>query len=112
MTEARYYYDDPLAAAWMVKHFGMKFLIDETESEQAETLFDESDVQWAREALGVHEFSIHPDSLHLLDIQEGDFVVGPNNKGGLEYVAGMKPSARCRIIQRDGKPFHWPKLED
>src|SRR5262245_16897140 len=68
----RYLYSEPLAAAWMAKHFGMKD-VDETGSLKwidgkklalIETL-----------GLGASPYIIHPESLHLLEAQNRDLVV-------------------------------------
>ena len=59
---------------------------------------------------------IHPDSLHLLEPQDGDVIdcrQGANNTGcGFQdYLSGIN-EPRGKIIQRNGKPFHWPEKED
>lgn len=66
----KYFHTDPLVAAWMAKHFGMKFLIRtglkykacpiEVDSTIRGMLHDAIDyIEW--------KYYIHPDSLHLLD---------------------------------------------
>jgi hypothetical protein len=71
---------------------------------------------------------IHPDSLHLLEPQAGDFWQDRDLGGVLELVRdrllvrmpGMQVldakrgdwvSATGRIIQRNGMAFHWPESE-
>lgn len=92
----RYYYTDPLAAAWMAKHFGMKLHSIHTDEQMADydipetdrnfDWFDscivdgfERDVEMVSDAIEYIEKAsdciyIHPDSLHLLEPQEGDAV--------------------------------------
>jgi hypothetical protein len=89
VSEKRFFYRDPLEAAYMAKHFGMKFS------------FDEYRYQWNSEKLEFSatpilkkshsrcgspnkilssmasvsiKFYIHPDSLHLLEPQVRDLV--------------------------------------
>lgn len=91
MTEQkRYYYDDPLAAAWMAKHFGMKFQVFPTPEQIAEYESDQPwdweetycfpDVEMIRDCLKAIEnasniICVHPASLHLLKPQEHDLVM-------------------------------------
>lgn len=101
----RYYYEDPLAATWMAKHFGMKFEgYDEIEIDMGEIL---------SAALKPHDvrinyivpsiFIIRLDSLHLLEPQEGDLVD--------DNTLYTRPIIR-KIIQRTGIAFMWPKIEE
>lgn len=104
----RYFYTDPLAAAWMAENFGMLF-IPSDENEEKVTVF------------GKFVFPcrayIHPDSLHLLEPQTGDAcsypVTDPN------YFFKYEPShpiadsdMDAKIIQRNGLPFMWPEKEE
>lgn len=57
----KYYYTDPLAAAWMGKHFGMRF---DTEIEPYLYLHGEDNVP----------YYIHPDSLQILEPEVGDLI--------------------------------------
>ncbi len=114
----RYYYTDPLAAAWMAKNFGMNFWDADT------------GITVSRYDGGLYDeclFNIHPDSLHLLEPQEDDLGIGVDDGAGRIYVvfnrgrwewvnsttyqSAPKQFKLERIIQRDGKPFHWPKSE-
>ncbi len=71
----RYYYDCPLKAAWMHKHFGMRFDVYEPVFE-----IDGFSFAYIDRADG-YEFSegqfiyIHPESLRLLEPQVGDLVL-------------------------------------
>jgi hypothetical protein len=84
----RYFYTDPLAAAWMAKHFGMKLyriitqdMVDEYGCGKAGEQFDWTDSSVMQDAdtvgdLLFHLYDldygciyVHPDSLHLLQPQ-------------------------------------------
>jgi len=120
----RYYYTDPVAAAWMAKHFGMQFIFGDLKYPELAIL---RRVQ-RREEMTVY---IHPDSEYLLQPQDGDIVIecyGDLTKGyPLQIIGkcvGISEYA-CRfgdetiyekgddfkIIQRNGKPFFWPEVE-
>ena len=125
----RYFYTDPLAAAWMAKHFGMRFTNGEHEVCVTPLVDAEAD--------GIR--FVHPDSLHLLELQGGDLVtnthdprnaehrpcsgkvvafinrrtsayvdVGERHNGKREFC---EDAAALRVVQRVGKPFHWPERE-
>jgi hypothetical protein len=109
----KYFYTDPLAAAWMEKHFDMKF--------KSEMTVDFSGYKYARlwlenEVSGDCRLYIHPDSLHLLEPQVGDFLF----VGGMyirvdnaENIIGIKSMPHSAIIiQRNGIPFMWPQIND
>jgi hypothetical protein len=115
----RYFYTDPLAAAWMAKHFGMKF------NEGLPTVeFSSDPVGRNMTAVLVTvddlfpRFHVHPDSLHLLKPRVGDSTSDgtvDENMGELQvhhiYEYYSEIDGDTRIIQRDGKPFHWPEVE-
>lgn len=93
----KFYYDDPLAAAWMAKHFGMKLLSLHTEQQKIEydipdedTDYDwyhgcvvdgwRKDIEMISDAVEFIEDAsdkiyIHPDSLHLLEPQVSDIII-------------------------------------
>lgn len=79
----RYYYTDPLAAAWMAKHFGMRFLSDrsndnapdDASDHEADTAY-EADCGWGKAK--ERKYYIHPDSLHQLEPQVEDLVLLSN----------------------------------
>lgn len=119
----RYYYEDPLAAAWMAKHFGMQFEgYDEIEIDMGEIL---------SAALKPHDvrinyivpsiFIIRLDSLHLLEPLEGDLCrirLPIKYDGTDQHVTAYsaenklpKSSEFVAIIQRNGIAFMWPKTE-
>ena len=112
-----YYYDDPLAAAWMEKRHGIKIEFERFGSPDSDINTLKSSGLWY----------IRPDSLHLLVPQQDDLI---GYKWGSQYecrstfYAGnwtikMWPQIieedreqEPRIIQRSGIPFMWPKQED
>ncbi len=125
----RFYYDDPLAAAWMWKHFGMEF-------EGADTIIIEID-EILSAALKPYDkridycvpqiMYIHPDSLHLLEPMVGDVVIEERHDGRFSndilednedfpWALTVKKISKMRmkpwIVQRNGLPFHWPLSEE
>lgn len=109
----RYYYTDPLAAAWMAKHFGMRFYEglepfedgEPFEIEQYGILKEAARQAW-NECYSKNPYVyIHPDSLHLLEPNKAtDHIIHDENEQG-EIL-------RSRIIQRNGLAFMWPESED
>jgi hypothetical protein len=106
----RYYYTDPLAAAWMAKHHGMLFedfgdLAHRYAGPCLYSCLDEDHVSFKSK-----RFYIHPDSLHLLEPQVGDFYV--NDFGhGYRLCSEDNLESVERILERDGQPIHWPERE-
>lgn len=123
MSEVRYCYTDPLAAAWMVNHHGV-LVVEENGfiHNESETIFDSHVEDCYR-----GRYYLHPDSLPLLEPKIGDFaVVNEGNHDYLCVIAKFTENGRFRdgltwdeiplaaikrIIQRDGKPFHAPESE-
>lgn len=132
MTTKRYYYTDPLAAAWMAKHHDMRFEVAlNTVNSMLEIM--PASMAFAHPAYlpnpyflfqDVKKIYIHPDSLHLLKPQEGDIGWDELNdlcemwESGWRKVCGMreergyKPIMPIEIILRNGKAFMWPEVED
>lgn len=128
----RYYYTDPLAAAWMAKHFGFTYVAPDGEPAMG------IEGVWLCAELGLTRFYIHPDSVGLLEPREGDVIdmrpdgfchifLPDNDYDGLDTQHGdiaehftsnatMKGDVPMietdwKIIQRNGIPFHWPEVE-
>lgn len=116
----RYFYDDPLAAAWMAKHFGMRFtgIIPPPPVTYS---FKHDDVSPLFQRI-----YIHPDSLALLEPQLHDLVdfgwIHPCGQSFHEISLmhttfdAFCDESTCdydshRIIQRNGLAFMWPKEE-
>ncbi|MBP3958377.1 hypothetical protein J8F10_24270 [Gemmata sp. G18] len=125
----RHFYTDPLAAAWMAKHIGMRFgFFDERSDFREYEVPITGEDDWWRSDRG--RFYVHPDSLHLLEPRIGDLLVETGRlpiarivDSDVDYISfghniamlfatEMLRKGRARIIQRDGKPFFWPELED
>lgn len=117
----KYFYTDPLAAAWMAKHHGMKTkshsVLNGIVDDQISDYLMDADV-----GSDCHYY-IHPDSLHLLEPQVGDVISGIGGSGKLrtrivqEVIEGAEDNASaliakgCTIIQRNGIAFMWPEGE-
>lgn len=124
------FYTDPLAAAWMAKHFGME--LTRTHCHRADGAFGESmrpvplwilarDVE--NQVSEAVRYYLHPDSLPLLEPRAGDLVLACTDSPAvltfvetLSYVVfGDRPPGGDRVVavrevvRRDGKPFHWPQ---
>jgi len=118
----RYYYTDPLAAAWMAKHFEMK-------------LGWYNHGRWCKhssiEDMVCHPLSmyyIHPESMPLLEPKDGDKLYGPcggelfsvesypwpevDQHISIDFAQTLIVESGFRTIQRDGKPFFWPEIEN
>lgn len=102
------YYTDILKSAWMVREFGVKFYTG------AESIAD-------------GKFHIDPQSQYIFEPQVRDVVQWSLYKGKfieevltaeahedlLEALAsGDKSVSDIKIIQRNGKPFFMPEVED
>lgn len=129
----KYFYTDPLAAAWMAKHFGMKIEWSNEDGWQITHLIHQSIM--GNEKVSIVKLYIHPDSLYLLDPQEGD-IVNPSSSWQLAYIGSTilvknmermpnstfmdintindisKKYGDVIIIQRKGIPFMWPESEE
>jgi hypothetical protein len=111
----RYFYDDPLAAAWMAKHFGMLITIENDAFifNDWEDLLDVNVTECYR-----GNYYIHPDSLSGLDPQAGDlYLLDEDDEGAIVITLGAQLIEKWeqrpigKIIQRNGLAFHWPKEE-
>lgn len=122
-----YFYTDPLAAGWMAKHHNIQFeryyfFGIETQLIE-EGWYNKAVVGWMGE--DKPKFYIHPDSLHLLEPEEGDVGISPLNDWEMaclfcdaEWVISTPDNhftvevPNIKIIQREGKPFFWPESEE
>lgn len=131
----RPYYTDPLEVAYMAKHYGMIF------SPKLDTGAIAWDVRYPQRGVYSQEWEplppmwgryyVHPDSECILQPQHGDIMgnVAVHRCFGL-YLGGTgtvnvevpmrhngksnfaMPMEACRIVQRAGKPFIWPEMEE
>lgn len=134
----RFFYTDPLAAAWMATHFGMDIRLEDPEGQgflEATLILGLREWRDAIAACADLKFFIHPDSLHLLEPGAGDLfrfgTHGPIFKcipdlddrgaklGNIPTppqwevsCAREKNGGRIRVLQRNGIPFMWPESED
>lgn len=133
---AKYYYTDPLAAAWMAKHFGMKIYWISNGYEIQDYGWESiipMDYDCVDGRRSEDKYYIHPDSLHLLEPETGDVYevdqseVRYIDRDGVERItkksspyadfmrvpsSGRTNGVFLRIIQRNGIPFHWPKCDE
>lgn len=109
----KYYYTDPLAAAWMAKHFAMKF-------ENNPTAFSYSFMHG--DLAHYHEkYYIHSDSTPIMEPQIGDMVTNIGKQANIVdklgedvvYHANSTFTSKeyAKIIQRNGIAFMWPESE-
>ena len=134
----RYFYVDPLAAAWMAHRHGFHFEHTPFSSYNESGGFCTKITIYHAEP-GQPKFYVHPDSVALLEPQAGDLVFYDNLHGGeawdefkclispaderYPYIdtaetlmlmdSGEHPYRKelRRIIQRNGIPFMWPESE-
>lgn len=110
------YYDDPLAAAWMAREFGIKFYtIVEGES------FDIDFSTWIFMIDSETVLYIHSDSLHIFEPGVGDYYINIGVRKNAGKLSSSKKEAvlssfkyhgkwPIEIIQRDGKHFFMPLI--
>lgn len=117
MNDRRYYYTDALSAAWMAKHFGMRF---DVFLRRAKLRVQKEIANWGDIARHSAEFDFHLHSLsvHLLEPQIGDLVecveLGPNRANVITNPSRLtlvKDYQRVRVVQRGGRSFIWPETE-
>lgn len=133
----RYFYTDSLQAAWMESRFGVKF-----ENAELSIIGNSMAYYFVNPRDGSRfkgRFYIHPDSLKLLEPQEGDigiemvksargeetlecgiFQLNEHYNESSRWLTFQKPnehdhndtlSGKEKVIFRNGKPFFWPEIE-
>lgn len=124
----KYYYDDPLAAAWMYVKFGMEYsmprhpdakLLPYSMMHHIDSRTLSNVVEFENKKT---KFHVHPDSLHLLEAQDDDWVFYQGLPGKIVLYRGKLTVDNCwgqacefndkyfgGIIQRNGIPFMRPK---
>ena len=119
MSGKRYFYTDALEAAWMSKHFGMRFVhLPEGLSEEVEVMG--RTCRYSRIPLQP-EYRIHAESLPLLEPQSGDLfrlyqgfvdyrTIRPEDHD-FNLIKALLEDGRGAIVQRGDKAFHWPQSE-
>lgn len=108
----RYYYDCPIKASYMAQHHGVKIQFVDSNG----VLLD-----YGRRWIHLYandcpdKYYIHPDSLNILDPQDGDEGIDESgnqlycNAGVWETVGGCEVNGECRTDKRNGIAFMWPK---
>lgn len=113
----RLFYSDPLDAAQMMRHFGMRFVSWHSGKEYEPCVIlanAGSPIKSVREG---QRYVIHPESLHLLEPQVGDWAWCVELKRPMECDSSeVAEYVRRRgdawsIFQRNGHAFHWPESE-
>ena len=130
----RYFYTDPLAAAWMAKHYALKF----KNWRWNDLFFQFTPVNGVSKDAATDRLYIHPDSLHLLEPQVNDYIEyyncfmgtiwrveyglclvnetslanGPEEESHYATLERVAPADVDKIIQRNGVPFMWPESEE
>jgi hypothetical protein len=125
----RYFYTDPLAAAWMAKQFGMTFQQRALVPRGPDGSIDGGDFfechaawqDWQIDSPLHSRYFINPDSLHLLEPKIGDLVElhylvsGTFHcvSVGAHMIHSLESDTETvnRIIQRNGVAFMWPESE-
>ena len=116
----KYYYKDPLAAAWMSKHFGVLFIVSAYHPDNTKLIRHFSEI--IEHHLKDEKIYVHQDS-HLTfapkDRDEGIDASGWQvlffdrrwlKAGNGQEILPAK-GAVC-IDKRDGKHFMWPEIEN
>ena len=130
----KHFYKDPLAAAWMAKHFGMEFFVRykrfdgivESSKFTFSNIIKYTTDKWPQ--TWVNGFYIRPDSLHILEPEVGDDLQFPDYDQVKRYTdeecvinehyrtrdweATASHYGQPKIIQRNGIAFMWPESEE
>ena len=119
LQAVRYFYTDPLAAAWMHRYFDMRLQVLVADNPPVFYRWSpkQPDLAWQD-----NRYYLHPDSLHLLEPKEGDFGKISVGWGATFRTFGkesgwwwgddqMEMPCDAHTNFRDGKPFHWPESE-
>ena len=104
----KYYYTDPIAAYWMAKHFRMKLVAGSfcLQHESADTF-----LRLLGEGLSVDKFTVHPESVGLLEPKAGDVVEDDSRAKVRTLTAAHFPysAALRQILRRNGRVFFHPE---
>jgi hypothetical protein len=124
LSGRRYYYTDPLAAAWMAKHFGMRYNYESlaawkegTQGTGIAETWMEADGSVKTDFEYTQPIYIHPDSFPLLEPRPGDVLLRYNRKTFRSHYKAVNAGIRFRpcqddiIVRRNGIIFMWPASE-
>jgi hypothetical protein len=114
----RAFYTDPLAAAWMEKHFRMRYSVEGLPHATLTALSIRA--LWAsllegEDATVPDRYYIHPDSLHLLEPKKGDICktyIGGGMYALEFYVNDDEQDTVDSILLRSNIAFHWREFEE
>lgn len=132
----RLYYDDPLAAAYMAREFGVRLGYPQDNKDYPFVEICDTRYEYLMLSDAKGKYYIHPDSLAVFEPKEGDLVWN-QYRGEVGYIQqiNMYPENPCvalsdnleprkddhkiwsygsihRIIQRDNKQFFMAKREE
>lgn len=122
-AQPRYYYTDALAAAWMAKHFGMKFY--HPDGDEFAPVGTSDAVDLFINAEHGQRLYIHHDSLALLEPQSGDIALNCDGDAtrlcddddtpfqGWTRISTAREfiGTAAEIIHRNELAFFWPEVE-
>ena len=111
----KYFYTDPLKAAWMAIEFGMKF----QEGLSARFLLLDAASQLRDKKYGSCFYYIRRDNLHIINPIKDDIGETKNGVFGIYHPFGNKgfftdegiKLEECEIIRRNKKAFFMPEVE-
>lgn len=114
----KYYYTDSLMAAISARDFGVEFLTGRGRALIYDGKWHCPDDGIDSEYMG-EKFTVHPDSYHIFEPQAGDIVITQCPRDVHRFQLGYWEDVSChdllgtpRIIQRNGKLFPWPEVEN
>ncbi len=136
---SKYYYNDPLKAAWMMQEFDFKFFALHSDEQMSEYDLQENErkfdwleccsMDFGTEIISIEEafgfiksasgkIYIHPDCHEMLKPQDGD--IGSDGDSPARFERGAWRSDEYidmgvdtyAIIQRNGNAFFMPEVEN
>lgn len=108
----KYFYRDPLDAAYMAKHFGMQF----TDMFEVAGIYASGKYRQNKDIFDCNIY-IRATSLHLLEPRVNDLVKSKTSRIACGLILDEQHCAKITmethvIIQRDGIAFIWPESEE
>lgn len=126
----RYFFSDPIAASWQIKHHGFVCYMGDLAGRDYDTygnvpghndhphvVIDDWDMRNRRgsPAEPVDRIYVHPVSHRLLEPITGDMVALANGSEAHRYgraggPTGIKLDPGEKIVMRNGIPYFWPEV--
>ncbi len=103
----RYFYDNAVAAVWMARQYGMKFVSWHSGKEYDLSVIEANVGSPVESIRNDQRYVVHADSLRILQRQKVDLT----GKGIWEAISSKPFTGENRIILRDELPFFWPEVE-